>query len=268
MTCGSDRTIVLWRPIKALQLKQYRGHSAEVTDCQAKSDNSQFVSCSNDKSLISWDVETGKILRRFRNLAPFNTIFYGHEASTVFAGSADGTVKVYDLRAVNAWEPIQTLADARDSITSCKINKHLIFTTSLDRCLRIYDIRKGQLFVDKFHKQLNSVSVSQDARLLLIGCLRSDILLFDRQEGRILREYSGNENKLFRLESSFALKDSLVVCGSEDAKVYVWDYQSKNPKLALKHPENVTPTVIQSVSSDTLDNLMTACAGYIFLWSI
>lgn len=271
MTCGSDRTIKLWRPSKLLQLKYYRGHSAEVTDCQAKHDNSQFVSCSNDKSVISWDVETGKILRRFRNLAPFNTIAYGNEASTVFAGSVDGTVRIYDLRALNAWEPIQTLGESCESITCCKINRNLVFTTSLDKGLRTYDIRQGKLSIDTFHQQLNCVSVSRDSKLLLVGCLRGSILLFDRSEGNILNEYLGNENKLFKLESSFAMKDTLVVGGSEDGRVYLWDCMSTTrvgPKLTLKHPATLTPPIIQSLSSDTLDYLLTACAGHMFLWSL
>lgn len=270
MTCGSDRTIKLWRPCKLLQLKHYKGHSAEVTDCQAKADNSQFVSCSNDKSVISWDVETGKILRRFRNMAPFNTITYGHEGSTVFAGSVDGSVRIYDLRALNAWEPIQNLTEASDGITCCRIYKHQVFTTSLDKSLRIYDIRQGKLSINTFHTKLNHVSLSLDGLLAVIGCLRGSILLYNIREGKILNKFKGNENKLFKLESSFAMKDTLVVGGSENGRVYLWDYMAINsePKLALVHPANLSPPIIQSVSSDSLDYLLTACAGHMFLWSL
>lgn len=267
ITCGSDRTIKLWRPIKLLQLKCYRGHSAEVIDADIKQDNSQFVSCSNDKSVIVWDVENGKILRRFRNLAPFNTICYGHAATTVFAGSLDGTVRIYDLRALNAWEPIQTLTEANDSITCCRVSKHLVFTSSMDKCLRTYDIRQGKLAIDTMSVPLNHVSISQDASTLLVSCLRGTILLVDRLESSILNEYKGNDNKLFKIESSFAMKDTLVVAGSEDGLAYVWDSMDKEPKLALKHA-NISPPIIQSISSDTLDHLLTACSSHLYMWSI
>jgi mitogen-activated protein kinase organizer 1 len=267
ITCGSDRTIKLWRPIKELQLKCYRGHSAEVIDAEAKPDNSQFISCSNDKSVIVWDVENGKILRRFRNLAPFNTICYGHEATTVFAGSVDGTVRIYDLRAFNAWEPIQTLTEANDSITCCRVSSHYIFTTSMDKCLRTYDIRQGKLTIETMSVPMNYVSVGQDASTLLVSCLRGSVLLVDRLNGGILNEYHGNENKLFKIESSFAMKDTMVVAGSEDGHVYIWGSVDTEPKLALKH-SNISPPIIQSISSDTLDHLLTACSNYLLLWSI
>lgn len=248
-----------------MQLKCYRGHSADVIDCKANQDSSQIVSCSNDRSVIVWDVENGKILRRFRNLAPFNTICYGHEATTVLAGSADGTVKIYDLRNVNAWEPIQTLTESSDAITCCRSNKHLIFTTSLDKGLRTYDIRQGKLSTDTLHMPLNHVSVSKDNATLLVSCLRGSVVLIDRLEGKILNEYEGNENKLFKIESDFAMRESFIVAGSEDGKVYVWDCLAKQPKLALKH-SNISPPIIQSVSSDSLDHLLTSCANYMLMW--
>lgn len=267
MTCGSDRTIKLWRPSKLLQLKCYRGHSADVIDCQANIDSSQFISCSNDRSIIAWDVESGKINRRFRNLAPFNSVCYGHEATTALASSTDGTVRIYDLRAFNAHEPIQSLTKASDSVTCCKVYKHFILTTSLDKSLRTYDIRKGNLSVDTFHMSLNCVSISQDGGSLLVNCLRGPSLLVDRIEGKVLNQYEGNENKLFKIENTFVLSDSCVASGSEDGKVYIWDTTNEKPKLALQHV-NIQPPVIQSISSDSLDFLLTSCSNFMFMWSL
>lgn len=238
-----------------------------MTDCQANRDSSQFASCSSDKSIIVWDVESGKILRRFRNLAPFNSICYGTEASTVLASSVDGTVRIFDLRALNSWEPIQSLIEANDSVTCCKVYKHLIFTTSLDKGLRTYDIRNGSLFVDILHKPLNHLCVSQDGASLLVATVRGNSLLIDRSEAKILKEYKGHDNKLFKLESTLVLNDSCVASGSEDGKVYIWDILNEKPKLTLQH-SNVSPPVIQSISSDSLDYLLTSCGSFMFMWSL
>lgn len=267
-TCGSDRTIKLWRPIKCLELKCYKGHSADVIDCQANEDSSQFISCSYDRSVIVWDVETGKILRRFRNLVgPFNSVCYGRFNATVLAGSVDGTVRIYDLRALNAWDPIQSLTEASDSVTCCRTFDHMIFTTSLDKCLRSYDIRKGKLHQDKLSMSLNHLALNHDATTLLVTCLRGSPLLVDRDEASILKEYSGNESKLFKIESTFAMNDSCVVSGSEDGSVYIWDTINQTPKIALRHPKVNSP-VIQTISSDSLDYLLTACSNYMFMWSL
>lgn len=268
MTCGSDRTIKLWRPSKLLQLKCYKAHSADVNDCQANLDSSQFVSCSNDRSVIAWDVESGKILRRFRHFAALNTVCYGGpDSTTALAGSIDGTVRIYDLRATNAYDPIQSLTEASDSITCCRVYKHLIFTTSLDKNLRIYDVRNGTLAVNLLHMSLNHISISQDGSSLLLACLRGNPLLIDRSEPKILNEYMGNENKLFKIESTFVLNDTCVAAGSEDGKVYLWDISNDKPKSAFKHT-GIHPAVIQSISSDSLDYLLTACGNFMFMWSL
>lgn len=267
MTCGSDRTIKLWRPNKSLELKCYKGHSSDVTDCQANGDSSQFLSCSNDKSIINWDVERGTILRRFRNLAPFNSICYGYEHNTALAASADGTVRIYDLRSVNAWEPIQSLTEAKESITCCKLYKHLIFTTSLDKGLRVYDVRNGSLTVDTMHVALNYISMSHDARSLLLSCVRANMVLVDRSDTKILNEYKGNENKLFKIESTFVMDNSCVASGSEDGRVYIWDVGESRPKMALQH-SGVSLPVIQSISSDSLDYLLSSCGNFLYLWSL
>lgn len=238
-----------------------------MVDCQANPDSSQFVSCSTDKSLIVWDVETGKLLRRFRNLAPFSSVFYGHQSQTVFASSLDGTVKIYDLRALNAWEPIQTLTEANDSVTCCRVFNNLIFTSSLDKCLRTYDIRKGNLSTDSLHKPLNSIAIGPNASTILLSCVRGQPVLLDHKEAKILNEYEGNDNKLFKIESTFALNGTCVVAGSEDSKAYLWDLDSKIPKQTLTHSD-IKPPVIQTISSDTLDYLLTGCGNFMFMWSL
>lgn len=267
MTCGSDRTIKLWRPNKLMQLKCYKGHSSDVVDCQANQDSSQFISCSNDKSIIAWDVETGKILRRFRNMAPFNTICYGTGSSTAIASSVDGTARIYDLRVLNSWDPIQSLTDASDSVTCCKTHENLIITTSLDKCMRTYDVRKGAMYVDSMHMALNNINISSTSSTVLLTCLRGTTLLIDRSEGKILNQYVGNQNKLFKLENSFFLNESCVAVGSEDGCAYIWNLMDSKPKLVLKH-KDVSPPIVHSLSSDTLDYLLTACGGTMFMWSI
>lgn len=225
------------------------------------------MSCSNDKSLIVWDVETGKLQRRFRNLAPFNSVCYGPESNTVLASSVDGTVRIYDNRAVNAWEPIQSLTEASDSVTCCKVANNLIFTTSLDKGLRTYDVRNGSLSIDTLHMPLNYVSVSQENGSLLVGCLRGNPLLVDRREAKIVGEFSGHENKLFKIESTFVLDDSSLASGSEDGRVYIWNLTSGEPKLALQHA-GISPPIIQTISSDSLDYLLTGCGNFMFMWSL
>lgn len=49
--------------------------------------------------------------------------------------------------------PLQVLEEGRDSITSIKIQNHLICTGSVDGRVRTYDLRMGQLQIDFFDRE-------------------------------------------------------------------------------------------------------------------
>lgn len=269
LTTGTDRCIKLWRPTKLLHLKTYKGHSADVIDCQSNYDSSQLSSCSNDRSIIVWDVETGKILRRFRHTAPLNNVCYGPHSSTIISSSIDGIVRIYDIRAVNSWEPLQQLIDAKDSVTCCKASDREIITGSLDKCLRTYDVRKGRLVVDTLTQPIGNICISQSNLCLLITCLRGSVVLVDKENPLVLNNFQGNVNKLFRIESVFLLNDSHIASGSEDGKVYIWNSLQTKPLQALVHNNNQSKSqVIQSLSSDNIDSLLTGCGTHLYQWII
>ena len=66
LTCGSDKTVKLWNPMKGSLLKTYTGTGNEVFDAASSSDNSQLAIGGADKAVTVLDVETGKQLRRWR----------------------------------------------------------------------------------------------------------------------------------------------------------------------------------------------------------
>ena len=73
ITSGSNKTIKLWTSVASKEssgskrspklLSSYAGHGNEVLDARGSCDNGQIVSCGLDKSILLWDVGSGKILR-------------------------------------------------------------------------------------------------------------------------------------------------------------------------------------------------------------
>ena len=73
ITSGSNKTIRLWTSVDTKKsrdskilpklLSSYTGHGNEVLDARGSCDNGQIVSCGLDKSILLWDVGSGKILR-------------------------------------------------------------------------------------------------------------------------------------------------------------------------------------------------------------
>lgn len=69
LTCGSDKSVKLWNPHRALFLKAYTGHGHEVLDAQGSGDNSQICSGGMDKTVVLFDVSSGQALRKYRGHA-------------------------------------------------------------------------------------------------------------------------------------------------------------------------------------------------------
>ena len=71
ITSGSNKTIKLWTSFaskggsakSSKLLHSYTGHGNEVLDARSSCDNGQIVSCGLDKTVLLWDVGSGKVLR-------------------------------------------------------------------------------------------------------------------------------------------------------------------------------------------------------------
>ncbi len=118
---------------------------------------------------------------------------------------------------------IQILDQAKDSVTSVKIRGHLILSGSVDGYMRCYDVRKGVLTADHIGAPITSISLSSDMNCILVNTLDSTIRLFDRSNGKLLGTYTGHVQQHYKTISCFSNDDALVLSGSEDGKVVVWD---------------------------------------------
>lgn len=66
----------------------------------------------------------------------------------------------------------------------------------------------------------------------------------DKSNGQMLQSYKGHTNTDYRIRSSLGLGDSIVVSGSEDGKIYVWDVlEGKVVETIIAHERKVASAV-------------------------
>ena len=117
-------------------------------DLDVTTDNSRIVSCGEDKQVFLWDVTTGNIIRRFKGHSNrINCVRYNADCSLIITGSYDRNIKIWDCKS-NNYDAIQSMEDAKDSISSVFISNYEIVSSSIDGCIRKYDIRAGRLSTD------------------------------------------------------------------------------------------------------------------------
>ncbi|KER20849.1 hypothetical protein T265_10694 [Opisthorchis viverrini] len=268
---------------------------------QANSDNSQLGSGGADCLVVLWDVGTGQSVRRWRrhagrvNAVRFAAPFQHSESSLpspiLISAGVDGMVLVWDARAKTPY-PVQTMHEAKDSVTCVAFSRWQIITGSVDKCVRIYDIRRGEMTEDYVGYPVTSVSMTMDCQCLLVGTQDSTLRLFDALNGELLNKYTGHVNKTYRMDSVLMNNDAHVASGSEaHSLVYIWDFVRSNyPLLTLDHSpggpmwgglssddEPVSQLAIEAAKSanflihslsphPTQSRLLTAGGDFVWLW--
>ncbi|KAI8933041.1 hypothetical protein NX059_009690 [Plenodomus lindquistii] len=256
LTGSSDRTIRLFNPQKAPPtsvappssstahvpglVNKYNAHGYEVLSIDVNQANDRFVSTGGDKTVFLWDVQTAQTVRRWSGHAGRvnRGVFGGEGDSVVLTGSFDGSVKIWDTKS-NAFKPIMTLSDAKDAITDVAVHDGDIVAASVDGRVRSYDIRMGRCEVDVVGPPCTSLSVSKKGTEVLVSTLDSSIRLMDRTNGEMLKKYEDKAfvNKDLRVRSTLGLNDSVVVSGSDDGIVLVWDVLGGECLHRFKHNE-------------------------------
>ncbi|BFZ16790.1 hypothetical protein BsWGS_19829 [Bradybaena similaris] len=264
LTCGSDKTIKLWNPLRNLQLKTYTGHGYEVMEAQSSGDNSQICSGGMDKAVVLFDVASGKTVRKYRDHAgTVNCVSFNEESTLILSGSIDCSVRVWDIRG-SKHKPVQVMDEAKDSVTSVQVSDHEILTGSADCCVRRYDLRIGRMFSDFVGKTVTCVRFTQDGQCVLVGSTDASVKLLDKDTGEMLNEYLGHKNSNYKIDCCLNHKDTHILSGSEDGCVFIWDLVEASLVHKLDHEVSRT---VHSLSFHPRDPvLLTACGDKVMVW--
>jgi mitogen-activated protein kinase organizer 1 len=275
MTCGDDRSLRLWNPVKpgqadnskALLIKTYTGvHGYGILDLCIASDNSKFASVGGDRAGFFWDVSTGRIIRKLQgHTSRINTVAYNDDNTVLLTGSYDKTVCAWDLRS-SGRVPIQTLETFSDSVSSIACTPSQIIAGSVDGCLRVFDLRAGYMHCDTLQDSITHVSLTADSRCVVSSCIGSVAQLSDIFTGKVLQSYKGHKSESYKVEIRPMSDDKSVVGGSEDGSLYRWDYVSGRSLGSFKaHSRCLTSIATHPSCSDVLT---ASVDGTVKLWSL
>ncbi|CAF1443938.1 unnamed protein product [Rotaria sp. Silwood1] len=266
LTSGSDRTIKLWKPDSSLAIKTYTGHSQEVLDVHSSFDNSRLCSGGVDKRVLYIDVMSGKIMKKYQaHAGRVQAVRFNEEATIIFSASIDGTVKIWDIKS-REYDPIQVLDDAKDSVTSISLGNYELLTTSLDQRVRLYDIRYGKLYEDYIGHNLTYINLSHDQQCYLVGTLSSQLMLFDKINGKLLQKFVDYTNNTYMIENALSNDDQFIYSGSENGRLICWNLLTAKQICSIEHESDSRKSVNTLTHHPKEDKLLTAQEGNIYLW--
>lgn len=223
ISSSEDTTIRIWSLKNGKEVSKFEGHLGSVNSIASNSSDTKLISGGSDYSICWWDIQRGSLIKKIRpHSADVNSVCFNDDASIAISGSVDTTAKIWDCRS-NGSMPVQILAEAKDSITCVKTGRYEIFTTSVDGKIRIYDIRKGCLTIDKVAESLIDVELSKDTQTMLLTTLDSKIILAVKNDGDVLQTYTGYSCQKYMIKPRFAANEGAVVSGSDSGEVFMWD---------------------------------------------
>lgn len=62
--------------------------------------------------------------------------------------------------------------------------------------------------------------------MMLISTLDSTLRSMDTENGQLLQSYSGHKNLSYRSKATFGVKETTVVFGDEEGKLWTWDVET------------------------------------------
>jgi len=153
------------------------------------------------------------------------------------------------------------------------VDKKEIFSCSVDGCIRIYDIRKGQVRVDQCCSNDNETTsiigmcLSHDGACVAASCLKGTIYLLERDSGDLLQSYGNNHTAgTYGLDCAITANDETVVSGSEDGNVVLYDLVTGERNQILVGHSKPTCSVAAHPNRESI-LLSASYDGNAILWS-
>jgi WD40 repeat protein len=219
---GKDSRVTIWDISTGKPLRDIKGHKDDITDVAISNDNT-IASSSKDKTIKLWDFN-GNLVREFSgHRKEVMAVDFSHDGKHIVSGSADGTVKEWDVssgsevRSINAHDGwVRTVAYNHNST--------LIASGGDDGKINIWNRSNGQLqnTIIAHSKWLENLSFSPDGRYIASGGHDNYLVLVNAITGEIL--FNSPQQDYYVLSTAFDPSGkNLISSVLNSSELSVWD---------------------------------------------
>lgn len=227
-TGGTDRVIKLW-DIEAGTLQNrgtLDGSNEGITSIEFDPTGTRILAASYDKSALFWrlDDSVPKVTLTGHS-RKVTAARFKYSQRQVVTGSADRTVRIWDLQRAACIQTIEVLSYCSDVVCS----EYFIISGHYDRKIRFWDSRAATCTQEvPLQGRVTSLDLCPDHKQLL-SCSRDNILqLVDlrKSNDRVVFRAEGFKCGSDSTKAIFSPDGSYLAAGSADGAVYIWNVNS------------------------------------------
>ncbi|RWS24822.1 katanin p80 WD40 repeat-containing subunit B1-like protein [Leptotrombidium deliense] len=209
-------------------MEKFVGQASSVTCLALSQKTGSLVATGGEDNKVNlWAVGNTEILVSLSgHVCTVESIKFGHNEDIICAGSASGSLKVWDLETVKCMT--RTLTGHKSVISSLDFHPYgdFVASGSVDSNIKLWDIRKkGCMYTYKSHtKDVCCLKFSPDGRWLASGGEEGIVKLWDLPAGKLLAELKQHSGKV--TDVCFHPNEFLLSSCSSDGTVKFWDLET------------------------------------------
>jgi len=229
VTGAADKVVRVWDVSSGTSKAVLSGSVQSVMGVSISANDDLVLGCSNDNSTRVWTVRDSRLRHTLTgHTAKVLCGTFADNSQKVVTGSHDRTLKVWDLVKGYCIRTIICFSSCNDL---CLGSSGMVISAHLDKSLRFWDVRNGQLehIIDGLHgNQVTSVCLSPNAKHAL-SCGRDNVIhMVD--VGKFERVMSFRHDDFYcgpvATKACFSPDGQFVASVSINGSIFVWNTAS------------------------------------------
>lgn len=186
--------------------------------------------------------------------------------NALVTGGYDRSIRLYDVETQTV---LKVLDGHRSAVSSVTFNAlgNLVISGGKDSTIRFWDVISGLCVqtLNSHFGEITSVEADQSGSVLLSSSKDNSNRLWDLRTSRATHRFKGHQNTSANfIRAGFGPREAVVVGGSEDGFVYVWDVSTTEVKAKLGPANGAVYTGIWNARQ----SLLASCShsGIVSTW--
>lgn len=246
------RNLRLTAPVfKTKPIREFEAHTSTVLDL-TWSKNNFLLSSSMDKTVRLWHVSRDECLCTFKHNDFVTSIaFHPKDDRFFLAGSLDSKLRLWSIpdKTVAYWNnlgdmitAVEFTPDGKYAIAGCLNGMCMFYETEGLKYQTQIHVRsthgknaKGSKITNIQAINYPPQSANGDTKLLITSN-DSRIRLYNMRDKALEIKFKGNINDSSQIRATFSDDARYVICGSEDAKAFIWTVNVEDGEQRNKRP--------------------------------